>query len=309
MTIDSCQLRYPYGFDPANDLSLRPYWFHGLRLVTEFGSELTVANNRIDGHLDVSGTSRSAVRSVRIVQNHVVARCGYGVSVDVTAAYAMVISHNVISHCQNATYFRELNPVFRGRSNIRVSNNLFLATSGAIWFGGADANRSLSRSVRIQNNLFVRPNVGISLDPKDADGAAKTWQVDHNGYPRAPERGEPPLVRFPAQPTDVLVSETKFLSTNPADPNYLRIPADSPLATGGAGGDLPNYIGPCRPGPAPKRAIGSRDYWTQPLPRGLRPGRRTGCRSGPFVPPPRHSRCPRRRNRHASWRSSANWKP
>jgi hypothetical protein len=140
------------------------------------------------------------------------------------------------------------------RSTSLVSNNVFSATVGAIWFGPppGDSDWFLSPSVRIQNNLFIRPNVGISLDPKGVDVVSNNWQVGQNCYPTAPEPGGPSPVRFPRQPTDLLVPDVKFLSTNPEDPNYLRIPADSPLATGGAGGDLPTYIGALPPGPAPK---------------------------------------------------------
>ena len=253
LTIDACQFRHAYGFDASDEFSERPYWFFGLRLCSAFDCEITVANNRIDGLLYVSC---SLLKSLRIERNHVVARGGYGVSV-YGSARQLVMTHNVVTHCQNAAYFTALHRPIADkddRPTAQISNNIFLATHGAIWFGRptADSDWFFSPAVRIKNNLFLRPNVGISLDPQDVDAVSNTWQVGQNCYPTAPEAGGPSPIRFPRQPTDLLVPEVKFLSTNPNDTNYLRIPADSPLSTGGAGGDLPTYLGALPPGPAPK---------------------------------------------------------
>ena len=56
-----------------------------------------------------------------------------------------------------------------------------------------------------------------------------------------------------------MVPDLKFLSDKSGEPNCFRIPTDSPLATAGAGGDLPNYIGALPPGPAPKEG----DWFTR----------------------------------------------
>jgi hypothetical protein len=85
--------------------------------------------------------------------------------------------------------------------------------------------------------------------------------VDHNGYPRQVRQGELYLLKrdiFPQAPSDVL-AEPKFLSMDPLSPDYLRLPSDSPLAKGGAGGSWPNYLGALPPGPAPKEG----DWFTR----------------------------------------------
>ena len=51
------------------------------------------------------------------------------------------------------------------------------------------------------------------------------------------------------QATDRIVPKP-FLSDDQASADFLRIPADSPLANSGAGGDLPAYIGALPPGKA-----------------------------------------------------------
>lgn len=250
LTIDWCHIQHPHGFDASDEHSLRPYGFCGLRLCCDPDTTVIASGNQIDGLIYLSSPLFS---SVTLIRNHVVARVANAVAV-LGRARQLVMSHNVVTHCQNATYFTALHrPVADkdDRPTALVSNNIFLATHGAIWCGRptADSEWSLSPAVRIKNNLFIRPNVGISLDAKDVNVVSDFWQVGQNCYPTAPEASP---VRFPRQPTDLLMPDVKFLSTNPADQNYFRIPAESPLATGGAGGDLPTYIGALPPGPAPK---------------------------------------------------------
>jgi WD40 repeat protein len=250
LTIDSCHIQHPHGFDASDEHSLRPYGFCGLRLCCDPDTTVIASRNQIDGLIYLYSP---LFNSITLIRNYVMARAGYAVAVS-GRTRQLVMRHNVVTHCQNATYFTALHrPIAEkdDRPTALVSNNTFLATHGAISCGRptADSEWSLSPAVRIKNNLFIRPNVGISLDAKDVNVVSDFWQVGQNCYPTAPEASP---VRFPRQPTDLLMPDVKFLSTNPADPNYFRIPADSPLATGGAGGDLPTYIGALPPGPAPK---------------------------------------------------------
>jgi WD40 repeat protein/regulation of enolase protein 1 (concanavalin A-like superfamily) len=262
LTIDSCQFRDSRGFDASDEVSLRPYELISLRLLAEPGAEVIAANNRIDGQVYAYSPM---LKSVRIVRNHVVGRVGNAVVV-LGRVQHLVVTHNVVTHCQNAVW---VNAAYLpaadkdDRATVLVSNNLFSAATRTIVFAPpqADGPWVLSPSVRVQNNLSIRRNADIWVDAKDLAATLANWQVGHNGYPNAPDRSDHGTSPLPLQPTDVLVPDLKFLSDKPGDPNYFRIAADSPLATAGAGGDLPKYIGALPPGPAPKEG----DWFTRLL--------------------------------------------
>jgi hypothetical protein len=120
------------------------------------------------------------------------------------------------------------------------------------------------KNVMICNNLRTRPGLVVrgQVEDKDVPDVLRDWGLGHNSYPRGLRAAE--LVPFNRRevlartPTDV-VAEPKFLSLDPQHPDYLRLPADSPLAKGGAGGEWPSYVGALPPGPAPKEG----DWFTR----------------------------------------------
>ncbi len=82
--------------------------------------------------------------------------------------------------------------------------------------------------------------------PGDAAAASRKWHFSHNWRESAKDvpggKGwVPPTAK------DVLKERIELLSLDPNDPNFLRPPAGSPLATAGAGGDLPGYVGAVPP--------------------------------------------------------------
>jgi serine/threonine protein kinase/phage FluMu protein Com len=102
----------------------------------------------------------------------------------------------------------------------------------------------------IRNNIHTRRGLlglwsGAEKNPK----AFRSWLVGPNCYPGEVEEAAEHI--FPGSPSDIL-TEPQFLSLVPTDADYLRIPADSPLAKSGAGGAWPSYLGALPPGPAPK---------------------------------------------------------
>jgi hypothetical protein len=102
----------------------------------------------------------------------------------------------------------------------------------------------------IRNNIlpaFAYEGPGESDLPATITGGE--WHVDHNAYVFAPESGLNRTKLIFNRSAD-LPDPPTFLSKQPANANYLRIPANSTLATGGAGGDWPRYIGALTPGPA-----------------------------------------------------------
>jgi hypothetical protein len=93
--------------------------------------------------------------------------------------------------------------------------------------------------------------------------------VGNNCYTERPEAMPSRAALVFRRPGDLPGGPT-FLSVNPADRDYLRVPAAGPEATGGAGGSLPSYVGALPPGPAPKEGdwfTRLRDRWPDaPLP-------------------------------------------
>ncbi len=155
----------------------------------------------------------------------------------------VLIRHNVID-CPTGDpiWISELMDV---DGMLEISNN-----TAAPRYGIGLVEAAPKRGLTVRNNIT---GMGLDLDGqagKVLPEAVKTWQVDHNCYTR---RGA-----YPPAPTD-LVADPGFLSLDPADRNYLRLPAESPLAKGGAGGAWPSYVGALPPGPAPKEG----DWFTR----------------------------------------------
>ncbi|HVA50298.1 MAG TPA: protein kinase [Pirellulales bacterium] len=127
---------------------------------------------------------------------------------------------------------------------VEISNN-------TVFGAGFDVRDGAPRQgVAIRNNITTQ---GVRLSgeaDKLRDQIFKNWLVDHNSYLR--------LGSLPKGRGDIL-EDPAFLSTEPGGRDYARIPADGPLASGGAGGDLPDYVGALPPGPAPKEG----DWFTR----------------------------------------------
>src|SRR5262249_32643075 len=90
----------------------------------------------------------------------------------------------------------------------------------------------------------------------DVDEAARIWHVDHNAWSRQTPT-EPPLdererafIHFPVPAAD-LSAEPEVLSEDSAHRHFYRLAPGDALATAGAGGAWPSYLGALPPGPAP----------------------------------------------------------
>lgn len=164
-------------------------------------------------------------------------------------AQDVAIRHNVILGWYGATLFdRALHPAgARPEGRYLIANNVFQVIDNplsvyAAFRGPLNELAPPAKNVRIENNLlWSRNGNGLTFLPLDFSVVEKFWQVGHNAYAAEPKPwAEAPA--FPSRGND-LIEPQPFLSDDPASPDFLRIPADSPLATGGAGGDLPGYVG------------------------------------------------------------------
>ncbi len=145
-----------------------------------------------------------------------------------------------------------------------IANNLIDVESTPFWAFGPEKDRddrkALTRAVAIQNNIIrSKMHFGLQLVAEDLKALTGVWKVGHNCFGTEPvQNANDGFELFPKQPTDLIVAGP-FLSDDPAQADYLRIVADGRLATGGVGGNLPSYIGPLPPGPAPKEG----DWFTR----------------------------------------------
>jgi len=147
--------------------------------------------------------------------------------------------------------------------NLRIHNNVLEVEQSPIYFlSRAPETNVLPRSARISNNILrSRTEDGVIMLPKDRDLVKDHWDIGPNAYQAEPKKApESPDSSWPTGPRDVILAE-QFLSVEPKDADYLRIAANGPLATGGAGGDLPVYFGALPPGPPPKEE----DWFTRML--------------------------------------------
>ncbi|HEX7379048.1 MAG TPA: hypothetical protein VF278_18140, partial [Pirellulales bacterium] len=157
-----------------------------------------------------------------------------------------IVRHNVFDGEKACFWIQGLSDIGR---MLEIRNNT--AATGVTVVSGAPL-----RGVSLRNNITGH-DVNVDEQVYKLRGEmAKNWRRDHNSYLRRS--------LFAKSPTDVTV-DPAYLSLDPADRNYLRIPADGPQATGGAGGELPTYMGALPPGPAPKEGdwfTRLRERWT-----------------------------------------------
>jgi hypothetical protein len=119
--------------------------------------------------------------------------------------------------------------------------------------GGGPTIGEVAR-VQIQSNILLsRKDHGIEVHAAVSSGPQRrNWRLSHNAYAATPKPGAGWMSAQSVDDTDV-VEPVLLLSDDPVQRDYARIAADGPSAKGGAGGDLPAYIGALPPGPAPEQ--------------------------------------------------------
>jgi hypothetical protein len=160
-----------------------------------------------------------------------------------------------------------LTDLLPGSTDILVANNTLLRNGYAVgvWDDHSKGKDYLKcKNIRVQNNLVLAPRVpgdmffnnhvrgqGGTERPGDLTEFlnSKEWHFDHNwrDVDEARARADVPERFIPFRPGDHRTPENPVLSSTPGDRDFLRPPKDSPLATGGAGGSLPGYVGAVPP--------------------------------------------------------------
>jgi hypothetical protein len=163
----------------------------------------------------------------------------------------LVIRHNVFA---GKTQHDILLDRLDAPEALELSNNTLTSTIGI-----AISHSVPQGAVTIRNNLRSREGFGVLLYGAETafPQASRGWTMDHNAYPDL-LAGALEVDVLPRPPGDLAVLP-RFLTKVPQEADYLRVAADDPAATAGAGGEWASYIGALPPGPAPKEG----DWFTR----------------------------------------------
>jgi hypothetical protein len=195
----------------------------------------------------VSGASNAgaAAPSRRLVlRDNDLLDCDVGIAVGGLVSDVHIVG-NRIWNCTGATL--QIEELFANSSNVLIANNSLQNDRSCIQIQELS---SATETIAIRNNLLLAAD-GLDLEFLGKDrqslGACK---FDHNWREVRPPGDKSPEKKtwIPPGPQDVRKDQIVGLARDPADgKNFLRPAKDSPLATAGAGGDLPNYVGAVRP--------------------------------------------------------------
>jgi hypothetical protein len=208
-----------------------------------------------------------------VVRSNTVLGCGAGVVLSGAVNNIHVVGNRIVGATGGAIDLCDLLP---GSADILVANNSSLQCDAAvrIWDDHTKGEGFLKcKNIRVQNNLVFKTgfpgdmvfsnhkrggnyearspcNLQSLLDSRD-------WLFSHNWreVDQASARARAPDRWIPLGPSDHALPPNAVLSLKPGNPDFLRPPKDSPLATGGAGVSdisLPAYVGAVPPEGVPE---------------------------------------------------------
>jgi hypothetical protein len=135
----------------------------------------------------------------------------------------------------------DLCPQGPGSGRIRVSNNTFFQTSRWLrlaWPG-------------VGEDLLVCNNLVLQAEALDLSGEGTAALVAGRAFRNNLWEAGPGTNAAAAGQFAKLAPRVEVLSRDPSHAGFLRPPAGSPLARGGAGGDFPDHVGARPPAAAP----------------------------------------------------------
>jgi hypothetical protein len=192
-----------------------------------------------------------------LIRNNQIESARYGIVVAGLAQQVHIVGNRVSGSNASAIAFNNLLPETR---DILVANNTLFENHHALALLDDAAKKLTGQSIQVCNNLVLdtaEPDF-VFLDGVDpdqlkglGDGPAlrDAWQFTHNWRELREPTSNHSLYKawVPADPDDVLKDRIEVISRDPQSSDFLRVAKDSPLAGGGAGGDLPTYVGAVPP--------------------------------------------------------------
>ncbi len=196
-----------------------------------------------------------------ILRGNTILDAQVGISLAGTIKQVNVVGNRIAFSDAAGLQFENL---LTGTEDILLANNTVLE-SGALTFCLWDhaQKKDLGKNIRLVNNLllaraapdmkFIDSGGNPDKIVGQGDGASlvKAWHWQGNW--REANKAKTGEMRgwIPPGATDVVQDKVDLLSREPAHADFMRPPKDSPLATAGAGGDLPAYVGAVPPDGAP----------------------------------------------------------
>jgi serine/threonine protein kinase len=206
--------------------------------------------------IDVSGTTNNPSHGLLIRENRIYG-AAMGLRLTGHIARAQIVA-NLIWDCGMAgLQLQDMAP----DADVLLANNTSFKSGASfrLWLNPPFATAPLSKQIALQNNLFFGGVDGdmvfalgkgaAAAGPGDGQLLLRNWTFDHNWRDL---QGSEEQAIVPIAPADKRIDEeVAALSRDPNHPDFLRPTPASSLATGGAGGDLPAYVGAVPPEGAP----------------------------------------------------------
>lgn len=155
----------------------------------------------------------------------------------------------------------QLENLLPGTENILIANNSFVECTAAFRYWDNGNLQIARKNIRITNNLMLRcavadmifcdsgGDLAMQRGPGDGKALHTAWRWGSNWRETPIVTGEDLQSKswIPVAPSDQRLDEIKDLNRNPKAADFLQPAKDSPLATGGVGGDLPGFVGAVPP--------------------------------------------------------------
>jgi serine/threonine protein kinase len=205
----------------------------------------------VGGPLGASTDGRSS-GGIVISQNRITKADYRGITLIGTLRRVLVVG-NVVTGCNVGLQTQDLGTESEG---ILFANNTSYSNAFAFryWLSAKPTFTVPERQVELANNLLFASDhgdlicilgpTGLEPLPDFAKELVERWRFTRNWRDLGGIAGH---LRIPLAPTDERLPMPVGLSRDRSDPAFLRPAADSALAKGGAGGDLPTYAGAVPP--------------------------------------------------------------
>jgi serine/threonine protein kinase len=205
--------------------------------------------NCLNMGIQVLGVDLSSQRPVPtrglVIRDNKIYGAAIGISLKGAVSDVHVVA-NRITNCSGQDI--RLADLYEGSGGILIANNSLKDLHHCLEIAEP---RPRVRDVDIRNNLILAEQLPDIRFVGENRQALSDWRIENN---RRQKITTPPTnveAKECVQATkDQVLDRIAVLSQDASDPNFLRLPADSPAATGGAGKDdpsLPSYIGAVPP--------------------------------------------------------------
>jgi serine/threonine-protein kinase len=206
----------------------------------------------VTGPLGASADGRN-FGGILIGENRIMNASYRGVTLIGTLRRVLVVG-NLVTGCNTGLQTQDLGAESEA---ILFANNTSYANSFAFrhWLSAKPTYTVPERQVELANNLLFAGDMGdiVCIDavtgsaearPDFVEELTQRWRFTRNWRDLG---GAQAHMRIPLAPTDEVLRTPDGLSRDLNNPAFLRPTAVSPLANGGAGGDLPRYVGAVPP--------------------------------------------------------------